>query len=213
MRSQLSKTDLYESVKTLVETENQKILLPQHKLYTLFSIAFQYLLFKSTKEPGAYILRFENSQLADKLTRNSKDSSTKNFIQSMLLPRKLKFQKSMFFLDFFHAGSWNQTSTIPEEKIKGILVVKRSEGINFEPPVVDPQEGEEATEVQEVPEILKTQYIDSISHLNAKTIFIHSEGSYENYTEVNFPFIKKDKPKSVAGVTLSDEIDWDNIDA
>ena len=114
----------------------------------------------------------------------------------------------MFFLDFFHAGSWNQTSTIPEEKIKGILVVKRTDGINFEPPMVEVPEGEEAPEVSEES---KTQYIDSISHLNAKTIFIHSEGSYENFTEVNFPFIKKDKPKSIAGVTLSDEIDWDNI--
>ena len=208
MRSQLSKTDLYESVKTLVESENNKIILPQHKLYTLFSIAFQYLLFKSTKEPGGYIIRVENSQLADKLARQAKDPSTKNFLHSMLLPRKLKFQKSMFFLDFFHAGSWNQTSMIPEEKIKGILVVKRTDGINFEPPMVEVPEGEEAPEVSEES---KTQYIDSISHLNAKTIFIHSEGSYENFTEVNFPFIKKDKPKSIAGVTLSDEIDWDNI--
>ena len=72
MQSQLSKKDLYESVKTLVETKDQQILLGQHKLYTLFSIAFQYMLFLSTKNPGGYIIRIENSQLAEKLTKKSK---------------------------------------------------------------------------------------------------------------------------------------------
>ena len=161
MRSQLSKTDLYESVKTLVESENNKIILPQHKLYTLFSIAFQYLLFKSTKEPGGYIIRVENSQLADKLARQAKDPSTKNFLHSMLLPRKLKFQKSMFFLDF----SFTQEAGIKQVRFRGknqrYSGCKRTDGINFEPPMVEVPEGEEAPEA---PEESKTQYIDSISH-------------------------------------------------
>ena len=90
----LSKEDLYESVKTLVETEEEHIHLDQQKLFTLFSVAFQYLLFKSTKEPGAYILRIEDSALAEKLAKKSKDPSTRRFVQSLLLPRKLKYQKS-----------------------------------------------------------------------------------------------------------------------
>ena len=62
----LSRNDLYESVKLLVESPNQKALhLTQHKLYSLFSVAFQYILFRSTKEPGAYIIRLENSNLVD----------------------------------------------------------------------------------------------------------------------------------------------------
>jgi hypothetical protein len=127
MSRDLSKQDLYESVKTLVEAENHPhLILPQQKLFTLFSLAFQYLLFMSTKKPGAYVIRVEDSQLADKLARKSKDPSTRKFIQSLLLPRKLKYGKSVFFLDFFHVGSWNLTSDIPREKLKGALIVKNT---------------------------------------------------------------------------------------
>ena len=87
MSDQLSKKDLYESVKTLVELNQPHIHLNQHKLFTLFSIAFQYMLFRSTKVPGAYIIRVEDSQLVDKLQRRAKDPSTRKFLQALTLPR------------------------------------------------------------------------------------------------------------------------------
>jgi hypothetical protein len=164
------------------------------------------MLFLSTKNPGAYIIRLENSQLAEKLARKAKDTSTKNFLQSLMLPRKLKFKKSMFFLDFFHVGSWNLTSTVPQEKIKGIIIVKRTPGVDFE--INMNMEEEEDNPHAEIP---KTHYIDSVDHMKSKVIFIHSEGAKEGYKNVSFPFIKKEEPKSVGGVTIREDIDWDNI--
>ena len=97
----ISKQDLYEGVKTLIEAESNHIHLTQQKLFTLFSIGFQYLLFQSTKKPGAYIVRVEDGILADKLAKKSKDPSSRKFMQSLLIPRKLKYEKSVFYLDYF----------------------------------------------------------------------------------------------------------------
>ena len=88
MKRDLNKNDLYESVKALVECESSHIHLHQHKLFTLFSVAFQYLLYMSTKKPGAYIIRIEDSQLAEKIARKAKDLSSRKFLQTLLLPRK-----------------------------------------------------------------------------------------------------------------------------
>lgn len=47
MAIDLDKKHLYESVKQLVETEEHPhIHLAQQKLYTLYSIAFQYMLYR-----------------------------------------------------------------------------------------------------------------------------------------------------------------------
>ncbi|MEX1099848.1 MAG: hypothetical protein WEB87_05450, partial [Bacteriovoracaceae bacterium] len=86
----LTKEALYEGVKLLVDSDSSHIHLPQQKLYTLFSIGFQYLLYKSTKEAGHYIIRVEDSYLLDKLQKKSKDQSTRRFMQSLALPRRLK---------------------------------------------------------------------------------------------------------------------------
>ena len=52
----MDKKHLYEGVKALVnEQEHNHLQLSQQKLFTLFSIAFQYFLYKSTKNPGAYV--------------------------------------------------------------------------------------------------------------------------------------------------------------
>ena len=126
MINDLTRQQLYDSVKTLVESNSPKLLLNQHKLYSLFSISFQYMLYQSTKEPGAYIIRIENSSLAEKLAKKSKDPSTRKFIQNMLLPRKLRFQRSTFYVDFFHFGTWNLTNTIPADKIKGCIIIKNT---------------------------------------------------------------------------------------
>lgn len=202
----ISKTDLYESVKTLLETEHKHIHLPQQKLFTLFSIAFQYMLYQSTKNPGAYILRIEDSGLADKLARKSKDSSTRRFIQSLLIPRKLKYQKSTFFLDFFHPGSWSLTAEVPAEKIKGAIVVKNT---NEKPMTeLDPEEEEETNQLAALP---PNYYITSLQEFVPKTITIALNAELENVETVTFPFIKKEKEK-VKGFTLSADIDLDNLE-
>ena len=94
--SDLSKKVLYESVKTLVDTSAPHILLPQQKLFTLFSIAFQYLLFCSTKKEGIYLIRVEDSSLSDKLAHRAKDSSTRKFMQSLCLPENLNTENQLF---------------------------------------------------------------------------------------------------------------------
>tara|TARA_R110002072_G_scaffold64203_4_gene159619 strand:- start:63018 stop:63641 length:624 start_codon:yes stop_codon:yes gene_type:complete len=201
----LSKQDLYESVKTLLETEHKHIHLPQQKLFTLFSIAFQYMLYQSTKKPGAYILRIEDSALADKLARKSKDPSTRKFLQQMMIPRKIKYQKSMFFLDFFHPGSWSLTADVPAEKIKGAIVVKNT---NEKPMTeLDPEE-EVENPMAALPE---DYYITSLQEFVPKTVTIALNAELENVYEVTFPFIKKEKER-VKGFTLSTEIDIDNIE-
>ena len=202
----LSRKDLYESVKILVENNNQKALhLNQHKLYSLFSIAFQYILFQSTKKPGAYIIRLENSNLVDKLARKSKDSSTRRFIQSLSLPRKLKYGKSTFYLDFFHFGTWNLTSEIPPDKLKGSIIVKR--GLNNPLEEIKAESGEDQEEVNQFP---KDYYLTSLCEVSPCNIFISHEDLYNGFSEIKFPFIQAEKPKAVSGVKINENIEWDD---
>ncbi|MAF79194.1 MAG: hypothetical protein CME60_13615 [Halobacteriovoraceae bacterium] len=206
----LSKEDLYESVKTLVETEEEHIHLDQQKLFTLFSVAFQYLLFKSTKEPGAYILRIEDSALAEKLAKKSKDPSTRRFVQSLLLPRKLKYQKSTFFLDFFHIGSWSLTSDVPREKIKGAIIVKNTSGR----PMTEIEMDEEESEENPMAHLPKDYFLTSLTEFVPKTITIAyewEEGEHLPLKRVQFPFIKKEKER-VTGLTLSRDIDLEKFE-
>jgi hypothetical protein len=214
MARDLEKKDLYESVKTLVECEKKHIHLTQHKLFTLFSLAFQYMLFQSTKKPGAYIIRIENSQLTDKLARKAKDPSTRKFIQSLLLPRKLKYQKSTFYLDFFHIGSWNMTSEIPKEKIKGAIIIKSTQTtpLQGEVPVTESDEEEEA----EANELKKFNFPEDYYYLSLqencpKTIVIAFEKEFEDVTKLTFPFIKDEEERNLKGVTISHEINWDGV--
>lgn len=206
----LAKEDLYESVKALVEEQEQHILLNQQKLFTLFSIAFQYILFQSMKKPGAYIIRIEDSALADKLTRKAKDPSTRRFMQSLSLPRKLKYQKSTFFLDFFHIGSWAMTADIPREKIKGAILVKNSSSKPMQE--IDLEEEEGPGPMAGLPE---DYVLTSLTEFVPKTITIACDWSAIEalpLTEVNFPFIKKEREK-VAGFTLSKDIDLENFES
>jgi hypothetical protein len=206
MRGDLNKQDLYDSVKTLVECEIPHLHFNQHKLFTLFSIAFQYMLFMSSKKPGAYILRIEDSALADKLAKKSKDPSTRKFMQSLLIPRKLKYGKSMFFLDFFHIGSWNLTKDIKQEKIQGAIVVK-----NTSSRPMDPMESEEEEE-NPMAQLPENYYLSMLNQVSPKTIAIAYEHEFEGIETLTFPFIKKEVEKSISGVTIGKDIDWDNID-
>lgn len=210
MSGDISKADLYESVKQLVECNEKHIHLHQHKLFTLVSIAFQYLLFKSTKEPGAYILRVEDAKLADKLARKAKDPSTRRFIQSLLIPRKIKFEKSMFYLDFFNINSWNMTAEIPKEKIKGAMIIKDSADKPMDPILEAAEEGDDMINaLQGLPE---DYYRQSLKEACPNTITIAFEHEFDDIQKLTFPFIKKDETKTISGVTLGNDVNWDNLD-
>lgn len=204
MSNDLSKQDLYEGVKTLIETDAIHIHLPQQKLFTLFSVGFQYLLFQSTRKPGAYIIRVEDGYLAEKLAKKAKDPSTRKFMQSLLIPRKLKYEKSVFYLDYFHLGSWNLTSEIPKDKIQAALIVKNT---STRPMMeIEMEESEDNT----VPDTIKNgQYLKTLMENVPRTITIAFEETFEGTSQISFPFIKKEKERTVSGVTINDELDWE----
>lgn len=204
MSSDLTKQDLYEGVKTLIETDAIHVHLPQQKLFTLFSIGFQYLLFQSTRNPGAYIIRVEDGHLAEKLAKKAKDPSTRKFMQSLLIPRKLKYEKSVFYLDYFHLGSWNLTSEIPKDKIQAALIIKNT---SSRPMMEIEVEDEDNT----IPDTIKNgQYLKTLMDNVPRTITIAFEETFEGTTQVNFPFIKKEKERTVSGVTIHDDVDWND---
>ncbi len=208
MGRDLSKEHLYEAVKTLVECDAKHIHLNQHKLFTLFSVAFQYMLFHSQKSPGAYIIRIEDSKLAEKLARKSKDPSTRKFLQSLLVPRKLKYGKSMFYVDFFNINSWNLTNEIPPERLKGAIIVKDA----IDRPMNINEESEADLELAESIKLLpENYYIEFLKEVMPKTIVISFDQELSDYQVVNFPFIKKDETKTISGVTLGKDINWDII--
>lgn len=207
MRQDISKQELYEAVKALIETPNEHIHLDQHKLYTLFSIAFQYLLFTSTKQPGAYIIRVEDSLLAEKLARKSKDPSTRKFLQSLMLPRKFTYGRSTFYLDFFHVSSWNLTKDIPPHKLKAALVVKNTSEKLMEEVMED--EDEQSSELALFPE---GYWYTSLQDAAPKTILIAFEKEFEAVSPMRFDFIKKEREKSLAGVRMSSELTFDDMD-
>ena len=211
MRSDISKNELYESVKAIIENDDKHLHLNQHKLYTLFSIAFQSMLYQSTKNPGAYILRIENPKLADKLTRKAKDPSTRKFMQTLLVPRKMKFQKSMLYVDFFNINSWNMTAEIPKEKIKGVLIVKDSADNIVDPLLENLTEADIETKAM-MEALPKDYFLSSIQDFVPNILLISYEENFEKLAKVNFPFIVKEEAKTISGVTLGNDVKWDNLD-
>ncbi len=205
MSGDLSKQDLYEGVKTLIETDAVHVHLTQQKLFTLFSIGFQYLLFESTRNPGAYIIRVEDGYLAEKLAKKSKDPSTRKFMQSLMIPRKFKYEKSFFYLDYFHLGSWNMTSEIPRDKIKAALIVKNT---SSKPMMEIDLDTDEDTTV--IDTIKNADYLRMLMDFVPRTITIAFEETFEGTSPVTFPFIKKEKEKTVSGVTINSDIEWDD---
>jgi len=203
-REDLKKEQLYESVKTLLETEEKHIHLPQQKLYTLFSVAFQYMVYRSTKEKGVYLIRIEDSQLTDKICRNAKDPSTRKFLRALMLPRKLKYGKSVFYLDFFHLGSWSITQDIDSSKFKGAIIVKNTS----EKLMMETSEEDEASDQMVMPS--PNFYLESLVEFIPKTITIAYDHYFEGLKEIEFPFIKKTN-ENISGITVSKEIDLDSI--
>lgn len=216
----IAKEHLYESVKTLVETEAPHIHLYQQKLFTLFSVAFQYLLFLSTKKKGHYIIRIEDSFLADKLARRSKDDSTRKFMEKLLVPRRLKYGESTFHLDYFNVSSWSATAELPKEKIVAALVVKNT----TELPMIDetdfrnfgtnPNLQTEVTETAEnsLSQFPKDYFLTTLQGIVPKIIAIAFDYEFEDVTKVAFPFIKNKESELVSGVKVSADVDLGELE-
>ena len=212
MKDDLPKDHLYESVKQIIDIETKSKIhlhLNQHKLYTLFSIAFNYILFNSTKNPGTYIIRVDGPILAEKLAKKAKDHASRKFMESLLIPKKLIYKGSTFYLDFFQIGSWNRTKDLNKEKIKGALIVKNT--------AKKPLEGKsDTTEVEDevtpsIPEdsindLPKDFYISSLTEFVPKVLLVAYEEEFEDFEKVSFPFIKKEKEPLLKGVTIASDV-------
>lgn len=206
----LSKEVMYEGVKQLIDCAGDHIHLPQQKLYTLFSIGFNYLLFKSTKEPGHYIIRVEDSYLLDKLQRKSKDRSSRRFMQSLALPRKLKYGNSFFHLDFFNFSTWANTNELPRQKVKGALIVKNAN----KKPFGELFGAEEDEQLQAMIESMpRDYYLSSLKDFAPVTVTIAYDETYEGVEEVRFPFIKEEPKEKVAkGVNIANDINLEDLE-
>ena len=212
MKDDLSKDHLYESVKQIIDIETKSKIhlhLNQHKLYTLFSIAFNYILFNSTKNPGTYIIRVDGPILAEKLAKKAKDNASRKFMESLLMPKKLIYKGSTFYLDFFQIGSWNRTKDLNKEKIKGALIVKNT--------AKKPLEGKsDTTEVEDevttsipddaINDLPKDFYISSLTEFVPKVLLVAYEEEFEDFEKVSFPFIKKEKEPLLKGVTIASDV-------
>ncbi len=189
--SDLSKQLLYEGVKTLLDCPHHLIHLYQSKLYTLFPLAFNYLLYRSQKEPGCYILRFEDSALAEKLSKKSKDETTRKFLQKLLLPRRLKYGESTFYMDFFHIGTWAMTAELNREKIKAALVVKNT----FKSPLQIQYKNIEANDALD--DVLKNfptdYYLTSLTDFLNDIVVLAFEEDYASFCKLAIPFIQENE--------------------
>jgi hypothetical protein len=206
-KKDIDKLNLYEAVKTLVESPHKHIHLNQQKLFTLFSIAFQYILFNSTKNPGHYIIRIEDSLLAEKLVRKAKDETTRKFMNRLLIPRRLSYGNSTFHLDYFPLATWGVTKDLPHEKIQGAIIVKNTS----HNPLIDESDFRNIeTEDQAIQLFGKNYYLTSLMGIAPTTITIAFNEVYEELETIIFDFIEEKSERAIDGVILSDDIQFDD---
>jgi hypothetical protein len=206
-RRDLNKETMYEGVKTILESGHRHIHLSQPKLYTLFSIAFNHLLYLSTKDPGHYIIRVEDSYLLEKLQYKAKDDTSRKFIRQLALPRRFKYGPSCFHLDFFNVSTWANTNELPKEKIKGALIVKNAskKPVNF-----IAEEEEDVATLSQLPE---DYYVSFLADFVPNITLIAFDEIYENLASVNFPFIKEEEKDKVAkGVVIASNVSLEDLD-
>ncbi len=123
-----------------------------------------------------------------------------------MLPRKFTFGKSTFYLDFFHVSSWNLTKDIPPAKLKAALVVKNTSEKLMEEIMED---DEAPNELALFPE---GYWYTSLQDASPKTLLIAFEKEFDDTHPIRFDFIKKEREKSLAGVKMSSDITFDDID-
>lgn len=211
-KKDLSKENLYEAVKTLVENPHPHIHLSQQKLFTLFSVAFQYMLFRSTKNPGHYIIRIEDPFLAEKLARKAKDETTRKFMQKLLIPRRLNYGNAIFHLDYFNLTTWGTTKDLPKERIQGAIVVKNTDN---NPLIdegdfrhVDPENTQNETAIQLFGE---HYYISTLMEFCPRTITVAFEQNYQGLEKLQFGFISEEV-HHLSGVKIAGNINWEDQD-
>jgi hypothetical protein len=205
-KKDLDKSTLYEAVKTLVEHPGKHLHLDQQKLFTLFSVAFQYILFRSTKYPGHYIIRTEDASLAEKLAKKAKDDTTRRFMGKLLIPRRLTYGNSTFHLDYFPLATWGTTKDLPREKIQGAIIVKNTS----HNPLIDEADFRHLnTDDQAVALFGEHFYLNSLMEIAPKTITIAFDESYLGLETVNFDFIEDKEERMVDGVVISGNIQFE----
>lgn len=204
-KKDLDKSTLYEAVKTLIECPSKHIHLDQQKLFTLFSVAFQYILFRSTKHPGHYIIRIEDTMLAEKLARKAKDETTRKFMGRLIVPRRLAYGNSTFHLDYFPLTTWGVTKDLPKEKIQGAIIVKNTS----HNPLIDESDFRHVTEDEQAIQLFgKNYYLTSLKSIAPTTITIAFDEEFEDLETIQFDFIE-DKDRMVDGVKISDDVQFE----
>lgn len=206
-KKDLDKSTLYNAVKTLLEAPSNHIHLNQQKLFTLFSIAFQYILFRSTKNPGHYIIRIEDSLLAEKLAKKAKDETTRKFLGRLIVPRRLVYGSSTFHLDYFPLATWGVTKDLPKEKIQGAIIVKNT---SLKPMIDESDFRNVSDDVQAVKLFGKNYYVNSLKEIAPKTITIAFEEIYEELEIIKFDFIEDKNDRLANGVTITDDIQFED---
>lgn len=205
-KKDLDKSTLYQAVKTLVESQSPHMHLGQQKLFTLFSIAFQYILFRSTKHPGHYIIRIEDSMLAEKLARKAKDETTRKFMGRLLVPRRLAYGNSTFHLDYFPLATWGVTKDLPRAKIQGAIIVKNTS----HNPMIDESDFRHITEDEQAVQLFgKNYFLTTLMDIAPTTITIAFEDEFEGTESIEFDFIEEKSERLVDGVMISDDIQID----
>lgn len=205
-KKDLDKSTLYEAVKTLVEHPAKHIHLDQQKLFTLFSIAFQYILFRSTKHPGHYIIRIEDPNLAEKLARKAKDDTTRRFLGRLVVPRRLTYGNSTFHLDYFPLATWGTTKDLPKEKIQGAIIVKNTS----HNPLIDETDFRHVNgDEQAVALFGKHYYLSPLMEIAPRTITIAFNEKFEGTEQIEFGFIEESTERMVDGVKISQDVQFE----
>lgn len=205
-KKDLDKSTLYEAVKTLVENPAPHVHLSQQKLFTLFSIAFQYILFRSTKQAGHFIIRIEDSMLAEKLARKAKDETTRKFMQRLMVPRRLTYGNSTFHLDYFPLATWGVTKDLPKEKIQGAIIVKNTS----HNPLIDETDFRNVTLDEHANELFgKHYYLNSLMDIAPKTITIAFGEDFEGTEAIEFDFIEDHSERMIDGVKISGDVSFE----
>ncbi len=205
-KKDLDKSTLYEAVKTLVEHPGKHLHLDQQKLFTLFSVAFQYILFRSTKHPGHYIIRIEDTLLADKLARKAKDETTRRFLARLIIPRRMVYGNSTFHLDYFPLSTWGMTKDLPKEKIQGAIIVKNTS----HNPLIDETDFRHIPQDDQASELFgKHYYLSSLMEIAPRTITIAFNEEYPGLESIRFDFIEEQTNRMVDGVKISENLHFE----
>jgi len=202
-RNDLQKEQLYEALKSLENGTGPHFHLNQQKLFTLGSIAFQYLLYKASRNPGIYLIRIEDGHLADKLAHKSKDETSRRLMEKILLPRRLKVGDSTFVLDYFQESSWTRIQEMPISRFRMAVVIRNTTRRPFH----DRHEEDEEVETSKI----TSQSLDFLPLLMSQfpqTLTIAYDMKIPDTEVIRFDFIN-DEEDTLSGVKITDQIYFD----